>query len=441
MTEIETLEAFERHLSSGSPFRNVVIQGLDLRGFTRELSAAPLEGSAFLGCQLEQQALQAALSHGAMVFPPFLGLPYQPYRGHLYTVEELYAGFEPSRPGTYADTLDARIYSHWVSQGSASAASILEMLAQRLHDHSVTDAVEELLAVASDGQPRKVVAIMGGHSMLRGQPDYRSVAVLARELTRRGFFMVSGGGPGAMEATHLGAWFARRTEAELDAAFAILSKAPSYKDPEWLSRAFEVRAAFPLRPEDRSACASLGIPTWHYGHEPPNAFATIIAKYFANSVREEGLITIARGGIIYSPGQRRHHPGDLPGRLPEPLQHRGRRQPDDLPRPRVLDAHPAHLSARGAAGPGPRVRALPPAHGLGGGSHPGAGGVRPRPGPVSPSRLSAVRPGAGLGPHWECAGWPEKCRTGGGGLSSPAMPTPHISAAPRGLRRGGADAR
>jgi predicted Rossmann-fold nucleotide-binding protein len=302
MTEIETLEAFERHLRNGSPFRNVVIQGLDLRGFTRELSAAPLEGSAFLGCQLEQQALQAALSHGAMVFPPFLGLPYQPYRGHLYTVEELYAGFEPSRPGTYADTLDARIYAHWVTQGRASSASIIETLAQRLHDHSVTDAMEELLAVASDGQPRKVVAIMGGHSMLRGQPDYRSVAVLARELTRRGFFMVSGGGPGAMEATHLGAWFARRTEAELDAALAILSKAPSYKDPEWLSRAFEVRMAFPLRPEDVSACASLGIPTWHYGHEPPNAFATLIAKYFANSVREEGLITIARGGIIYSPG-------------------------------------------------------------------------------------------------------------------------------------------
>lgn len=302
MTEIETLEAFERHLRSGSPFRNVVIQGLDLRGFTRELTAAPLEGSAFLGCHLEQQALQAALAHGAMVFPPFLGLPYQPYRGSLYTVEELYAGFEPARPGTYADTLDARIYAHWVTQGRASPASILETLAQRLHDHSVTDAMEELLAVASDGHPRRVVAIMGGHSMLRGQPDYRSVAVLARELTLRGFFMVSGGGPGAMEATHLGAWFARRSEPELDAALALLAKAPSYKDPEWLSRAFEVRAAFPLRPEDVSACASLGIPTWHYGHEPPNAFATIIAKYFANSVREEGLITIARGGIVYSPG-------------------------------------------------------------------------------------------------------------------------------------------
>jgi len=300
MTEIETLEAFERHLRSRGSFLNVVVQGLDLRGFTRELSSIPLQGAAFMGCQLEQEALQAALSHGAMVFPPFLGLPYQPYRASLYTVEELYAGFDPARPATYAETLDARVYAHWVTQGRASPASILETLAQRLHDHSVTDAVEELLA--NGGKPRKTVAIMGGHSMLRGQPDYRSVALLARELTRRGFFMVSGGGPGAMEATHLGAWFARRSEAELDAALAVLAKAPSYKDREWLSRAFEVRAAFPLGAEERLACASLGIPTWHYGHEPPNAFATIVAKYFANSVREEGLITIARGGIVYSPG-------------------------------------------------------------------------------------------------------------------------------------------
>jgi predicted Rossmann-fold nucleotide-binding protein len=300
MTEIETIEAFERHLRGGGHFRNVVIQGLDLRGFTREIQGASLAGSVFMGCQLEQQALQAALTQGAMIFPPFMGLPYQPYRNLLYTVEELYSGFDPARPVSYSETPDARIYAHWDRQGRAHPSSILETLAQRLHDLAVTDAMEELLA--GGGKPRKVVAIMGGHSMLRGQPDYRTVAVLARELTRRGFFMVSGGGPGAMEATHFGAWFARRSEAELDAALAILAKAPSYKDREWLSRAFEVRAAFPLGSEDLPACASLGIPTWHYGHEPPNAFATFIAKYFANSVREEGLVTIATGGIIYSPG-------------------------------------------------------------------------------------------------------------------------------------------
>ena len=46
----------------------------------------------------------------------------------------------------------------------------------------------------------------------------------------------------------------------------------------------------------------MGIPTWLYGHEPPTPFATKIAKYFANSVREDGLLTIAKGGVIFAPG-------------------------------------------------------------------------------------------------------------------------------------------
>ncbi|MFY0528429.1 LOG family protein [Archangium gephyra] len=302
MVEIETLVAFEQHLAGGKSLANVILQGLDLTGQTRVLLSADLSGTVFLGCQLETQALQTVVAHGAMVFPPFSGLPYSPYRGGLYSPEELYAGFDPTRPESYADTPDARIYAHWNSRGAANSPSLLETLAQRLHDHAVTDAMEEVLAQHSQGRPRRVVAIMGGHSMLRGQPDYRAVAELARELARLGFFLVSGGGPGAMEATHVGAWFAGRTEAELSAALEVLAKAPSYKDREWLSRAFEVRATWPLRDADRIIGESLGIPTWHYGHEPPNPFATHIAKYFANSVREDGLLTIARGGIIYSPG-------------------------------------------------------------------------------------------------------------------------------------------
>ena len=302
MVELESLAAFEQHLASGRSLANVILQGLDLTRHTEALLRADLSGTVFLGCELEKEVLPAVIARGAMAFPSFSGLPYSPYRGRLYTPEELYAGFDPAHPESYADTPDARIYSHWHTRGGANTPSLLETLAQRLHDHAVTDAMDEVLAHQGQGRPRKVVAIMGGHSMLRGQPDYRTVAELARELTRLGFFLVSGGGPGAMEATHLGAWFARRSEAELSAAFELLARAPSYKDREWLSRAFEVRATWPLRDEDIPFCASLGIPTWYYGHEPPNPFATHIAKYFANSVREEGLLTIARGGVIFSPG-------------------------------------------------------------------------------------------------------------------------------------------
>ncbi|MFY0580860.1 hypothetical protein ACN28S_47395 [Cystobacter fuscus] len=178
---------------------------------------------------------------------------------------------------------------------------MLEALAQRLHDQAITDALEE--ALVHEGKPRRVVAIMGGHSMRRGQPDYRAVAELARELARQGFFLVSGGGPGAMEATHLGAWFSGRSDAELDAALEVLALAPSYTHPEWLSRAFEVRAT------GRSGGGSPpGRQPGHshrlYGHEPPNPFATRVAKYFANSVRERGCSPSRAGASSTRPAAR-----------------------------------------------------------------------------------------------------------------------------------------
>ena len=48
--------------------------------------------------------------------------------------------------------------------------------------------------------------------------------------------------------------------------------------------------------------ASLGIPTWFYGHEPPNVFASSIAKYFTNALREAILLDRSGGGIVFLPG-------------------------------------------------------------------------------------------------------------------------------------------
>jgi predicted Rossmann-fold nucleotide-binding protein len=80
----------------------------------------------------------------------------------------------------------------------------------------------------------------------------------------------------------------------------MLAVVPSYKDVGgWLDTTFAVQQRFPAVP---GQTPSLGIPTWLYGHEPPTAFASHIAKYFANSVREDGLLEIATHGVIYSPG-------------------------------------------------------------------------------------------------------------------------------------------
>ncbi len=303
MKELETLDAFDRHITqadlAAASLDGVILQALDLRERTEALtsaSLASLRGAVFLGCKLSPDALDAANVAGALVFPSVPDLPYKTFRAAIYSAEELYAGFDSRKPESYEQTLDARVYNHFKATGGGSSATLLEALAQRIHDLSMTDALAEVI----DG--RRCVAIMGGHALGRDTAAYAQVTRIARALTRRGFFMVSGGGPGAMEATHVGAYFAPRPDEDLDAALEILAQAPSYRDAHWLSRAFDVLERFPLADEQREQGASLGVPTWLYGHEPPNPFATHIAKLFANSVREDGLVTIATYGIIFSPG-------------------------------------------------------------------------------------------------------------------------------------------
>jgi predicted Rossmann-fold nucleotide-binding protein len=99
-----------------------------------------------------------------------------------------------------------------------------------------------------------------------------------------------------MEAANLGAALARYDAAAVDDAVGTLADAPHYEDETYLDRALAVRARYPDRTE------SLAVPTWFYGHEPSNLFPTHVAKYFANSIREDGLLAIATYGVIYAPG-------------------------------------------------------------------------------------------------------------------------------------------
>ena len=227
-------------------------------------------------------------------------VPYKLRRqGQLYRAEELYQGYEPSDDeaedkASFATCYDSRVYQHFVEQGK-EARDIRESVARTIHDHGIQTALKAFLA---EHNPLKCVGIMGGHSLLRTDPMFSFVTMLSKRLTEEGFFMVSGGGPGAMEATHLGAWMAGHTDEEAQEAIRMLAEAAvSFKDQKWLSSALEVMRRFP-----QSRYISLGIPTWLYGHEPSTPFATHIAKLFTNSIREDIILTVAYGGIIYTPG-------------------------------------------------------------------------------------------------------------------------------------------
>jgi predicted Rossmann-fold nucleotide-binding protein len=272
--------------------REVTVIGVDLRDEPLDWSAASLDRTMLLGCRLPAGVGDRLTALGVGVLPELVGLPFEPYRAALYTYDELtrvsVAG------GSQTETLDARIAA-WFASSSVqgiSGVSVHDAMIRAAHDATVDAAVARFVA------GRRVVGVMGGHALDRDAPFYRTVATLGRALTRAGFSVATGGGPGVMEAANLGAWLAPFADDALDDALAMLAPASKYAaDPDgYVQHALAVRARWPGGGE------SLGVPTWVYVDEPTSAFATHIAKYFTNSIREDGLLAIARSGVVYAPG-------------------------------------------------------------------------------------------------------------------------------------------
>ncbi|MFE0808739.1 LOG family protein [Streptomyces sp. NPDC058794] len=284
--EIESLAEFDHVVSAHGTLAHYRVQAVDLTERTDALMSADPTGAVFLGCRMAPEAAARVRAAGALVFPPIPGLPFEPYRAHVYTPDALYASLDEG----YEATPDALAYD-WFQQTKADGDVFASML-RAIHDDAVSDAVDELLAGA------RVVGVMGGHAMARGTSAYAGAARLGRELARAGFTVATGGGPGAMEAANLGAYAAPFGDGMLEEALLLLAKVASFTPSvtDWARSAFEVRERWP------EGGASVGIPTWFYGHEPPNAFAAHIAKYFANATREDGLLARSNAGVVFLPG-------------------------------------------------------------------------------------------------------------------------------------------
>jgi predicted Rossmann-fold nucleotide-binding protein len=285
LRELSDIEAVKR---AGIDLTSTVVKGVDLRNFNHDYWAATtISITFFLGCIFDGSKSETILDEkGAIIVPRLDGLPYEPFRYRLYSIEDLL------RPAPSGVTVDQEIYCDYISKGKFSA-DIIEALCRRLHDDGIDDALQHFLG---DIGVLNCVGFMGGSSNLRTDQFYKKTAYTARLLTLDGLFVVSGGGPGMMEAANLGAYFATYNENDLDSALTILARAPRYSDKDWMATALEVKVKFP------SGAASLGIPTWFYGFEPTNAFSKHIAKYFDNSVREGGLIQVGKRGVIFAPG-------------------------------------------------------------------------------------------------------------------------------------------
>ncbi len=292
--EVQSAEALRAHLAEVGDLANVVVQDVDLSQYEDVLLSASCERAVFLGCTLSDAARAHVTRDGGLVFPVIPGLPFDMYRGALYTPDELMEGYVRGDHASFlSQTRDAEIYAHYEAlRKRGDKLPVLEALAQRLHDHAIDDALADLL-----GEGRRVVGVMGGHALARTDAAFRDVVHIGKRLAEAGYSVATGGGPGAMEAANLGAWLAGASEAEVERALSTLAPAPTYRDDGFFDTAYAVRDAHP-----GAGAESLAIPTWFYGHEPTNLFATHVAKYFSNSLREDGLLAISTHGVVFAPG-------------------------------------------------------------------------------------------------------------------------------------------
>lgn len=279
-------------LSGQKDLRNTTLVDIDLTEATISWEEIQLDATTLLiGCTLPIELEVNLRRRGANFLHAPDNLPFRPLRRNLYTWRELMEGYTPEKD----DSVDLKIYQHF--SHSREYPNINESLWQRLHDFSIDEGLRRLLNFTDAGLPRrKAVGIMGGHSTPRTSPDYEKTLRTAKRLTESGYFVMSGGGPGIMEAANLGAYLGGKTEADVQWVLSKLATAPNYTDAGFQPAAYDILERFPKGQE------SLAIPTWFYGHEPSNLFATYIAKYFSNSIREDTLLALAYYGIVYAPG-------------------------------------------------------------------------------------------------------------------------------------------
>ena len=136
-----------------------------------------------------------SLRHWLQRLPCRTQIPFKLDRPGLYRIADLYRGYNPKKPESWAQAFDHRIYEWTLVDPTAQKPKIralepYEAVAERLHDTSIGFSIDRYLKASTKRGNKPVVAFMGGHDTDRKDPAFAQVAHIAQTLRQSGFTIV-----------------------------------------------------------------------------------------------------------------------------------------------------------------------------------------------------------------------------------------------------------
>jgi hypothetical protein len=140
------------------------------------------------------------------------------------------------------------------------------------------------------------VGIIGGYDIKRDTDKFREIAFMSKKLSENGYIIITEGGQGAMEAAHIGSWFAYRDIEELYDAILFLSKFLNNTKDEWYNSAYMIQEKYPRVSKGKDI-----VITTLTNELLITPFTSYVTIFFREQL-QESLLLSSMNTIIFLPG-------------------------------------------------------------------------------------------------------------------------------------------
>ncbi|MBQ5638729.1 MAG: hypothetical protein IIV06_06730, partial [Alistipes sp.] len=135
--EIDNRASLAELTAQGGVVRHYAFQGVV---FTPEDARCSFADCIFMGCILPE-AVRRVMAEDCLIFPA-IPKTFKVFPSALYSPEQLYEGYRMGDERSFEECYDTRVYRHYMAYGK-QAVDISETLARSLHDHAISDALQD----------------------------------------------------------------------------------------------------------------------------------------------------------------------------------------------------------------------------------------------------------------------------------------------------------